>query len=275
MTGRPTGPLRERTITTRDGTALRVQESGLLTGPALLLLPGQNNSHAWWNGLRDAFGPTHRTITFDYRGTGESAVDDEALAAEPDWSTASFAVDAVAVLDALRVRRADVYGASMGGRVAQQLAGHHLHRVRRLVLACSSPGGRLSTERGNDVRRLLASPDSRERSAAVLALFYTDDWPRDRGTNLLGDPTMTPAASARHLKVSNDHDASGLLGRITCPTLVLHGTDDAMVPTVNGRVLANRIPRARLELTPRGRHGFFDEFAADVTPRVQAFLAQR
>lgn len=56
---------------------------------------------------------------------------------------------------------------------------------------------------------------------------------------------------------------------------MLHGTDDAMVPTVNGRVLANRIPRARLELTPRGRHGFLDEFADDVTPRVLTFLAQR
>lgn len=275
MTGRPTGPLRERTITIRDGTALRVQGSGRLTGPALLLLPGQNNSHAWWNGLRDAFAATHRTITFDYRGTGESAADDEALAAEPDWSTASFADDAIAVLDALRVRRADVYGASMGGRVAQVLAGRHLHRVRRLVLACTSPGGHLGTERDNDVRRLLASPDSPQRSAAVLALFCTDDWPRSRGSSLLGDPTMTAAASARHLKASNEHDASGLLGRITCPTLVLHGSDDAMVPTVNGRVLANRIPRARLELTPRGRHGFFDEFADDVTPRVLDFLARR
>jgi pimeloyl-ACP methyl ester carboxylesterase len=53
---------------------------------------------------------------------------------------------------------------------------------------------------------------------------------------------------------------------------VLHGDQDRMAPVENARLLAHRIPDARLRLTVGGRHGFFDEFAAQVTPEVLAFL---
>jgi pimeloyl-ACP methyl ester carboxylesterase len=69
------------------------------------------------------------------------------------------------------------------------------------------------------------------------------------------------------------HDAWDLLPRITAPTLVLHGQRDEMVPVVNARLIAERVPGARPWVHPTGRHGFFDEFAADVTPLVGDFLA--
>ena len=178
------------------------------------------------------------------------------------------------MLDELGIEAAHVYGTSMGGRVAQMLAAEHPLRVRRLVLACSSPGGRHASERSQAVRRSLADPSASARRERLLSLMYTDAWlVPGRCSNLLGDPTMTPDATRRHLRVSHRHDAWDLLPRITAPTLLLHGTDDEMVPVANSDLLASRIPDTAVWLRPGGRHGFFDEFAEEVNPLVRDFLS--
>lgn len=175
------------------------------------------------------------------------------------------------MLDSLDIVAAHVYGTSMGGRVAHMLAAEHPTRVLRLALACSSPGGPHASERSQDVRRSLADPDPSVRRRRLLGLMYTDDWVGPR-SNLLGDPTMTPDATRRHLRVSNRHDAWDLLPRITAPTLVLHGTDDEMVPVSNADLIASRVPDARVWTRTGGRHGFFDEFGDEVSPLVEEFL---
>jgi pimeloyl-ACP methyl ester carboxylesterase len=253
-----------------DDTRLAVQVTGPADGPALLLLPGQANSHHWWDGLRDDFDDRFRCVTFDYRGTGATRAT-ESL--DTPWSTPSFAEDAVAVLDHLGLDEVAVYGTSMGGRVAQVLAGHHPGRVRALALACTSPGGPHAHERGIDARRTLADPDPRARTRALLDLMYTPAWhAQGVRSHLLGDPTMSPTATRLHLRVSARHDAWDLLPAITARTLVLHATDDLMSPVANAGLIASRIPGAQLaELG--GRHGFFDEFRDEVSPRVAAFLA--
>lgn len=243
---------------------LAIQVLGNELAPALLLLPGQANSHRWWDGLREPFADRFRTITFDYRGTGESE------SSGGEWSTASFAEDAVAVLDELGIERAAVYGTSMGGRVAQMLAINHPERVRALVLACTTPGGKHAIERGQDVRRLLAEPDRAKRRAALLDLMYTPAWSGE--SNLLGDPALTAEAARRHLRVSAGHDAWAGLPRIAVPTLILHGSDDRMAPVENAALLGDRIPGARVRITAGGRHGFFDEFAESVSREVLDFL---
>lgn len=265
-----------------DGTRLAIQVTGSRTAPALLLLQGQANSHVWWDRLRGELSRDWMTITFDYRGTGSTELSPEAYAAgAPPWSTALFAEDAAAVLAAVGRSRADVYATSMGGRVAQELAIARPDVIGRLVLACTSPGGHRASERTATVRRDLAAPDPDARLRTMIDLFYSPSWvaayggydgvPRD----LLGDPSMTSEARRRHLAVSAGHDAADRLSGITAPTLVLHGTDDAMTPAVNASSIAALIPGAELALFSGGRHGFFDELSRDVTPRVARFLAGR
>ena len=251
-----------------DGFVLQVQQSGPPEGPPLLLLQGQANSHRWWAGLRDDF-EQFRVVSFDYRGTGGSRGPVGA------WSTRSFAQDAADVLAALGIVSAAVYATSMGGRVAQVLAAEHPGAVGRLVLACTSPGGPHARERSADVRAALADPDLEARLRALNRLFYTDAWPHSpRESHLFGDATMTAAESRAHLRASARHDAWDLLPLIEAPTLVLHGTDDAMVPTSNAPLLAQRIPGAVLHLHEGGRHGFFDEFSDVVTPLVLDFVGR-
>ena len=217
--------------------------------------------------MRESFEQSHRTISFDYRGTGST------VAPESDWSTASFAEDAAQVLRSLDLVEADVYATSMGGRVAQMLAVDSPALVRRLVLACTSPGGEHAVERSNAVRTALAHPDARVRRERLIDLMYTPAW-RDLGreSHLLGDPAMTWRARALHLRASNAHDASDRLREITAPTLVLHGEADLMTPVANAHHLAKHIPGAELETVPEGRHGFFDEFRDQVSSGVQRFL---
>ncbi|MDO9378081.1 MAG: alpha/beta hydrolase [Nocardioidaceae bacterium] len=249
---------------------LAVQDVGEPGLPTVLLLPGQANSHDWWTGLRERL-VGWRTVTFDYRGTGDSV---GAEGDERGWTTSTFAADAASVLDGLGLDRVHVWGTSMGGRVAQMLAIEHPDRVDRLVLTCSSPGGPHALERDQEVRLSLAQRDDDARLEALVDLFYTPAWRASgRRSHLFGDPGMSPLASRAHLRVSARHDAFERLPEITAPTLVLHGTDDRMVPAGNAALISSRVPGAEVELTDGGRHGFFDEDADVVVPRVAAFLS--
>ena len=70
------------------------------------------------------------------------------------------------------------------------------------------------------------------------------------------------------------HDTHDRLGEIKCPTLVVHGGDDGMVPVENGRILAAGIPGARLVIYAEGRHIFFAECANELNSEIVSFLEQ-
>ncbi|MEJ3654328.1 alpha/beta fold hydrolase [Actinomycetes bacterium KLBMP 9759] len=250
-----------------DGTriAFQVRGSG---GPTLVLLSGQSNSHRWWDAVRADFEESFTTVTLDYRGTGDSD--------KPDvpYSTEAFADDVVAVIDELDAERVDLYGTSMGGRVAQWVAVKHRHRVRSLVLGCTSPGGKHAVERGHDVRRALAQPDRAAAERALAELMFTPAWlARHPGPHaVLGDPTMPAHARRRHLTASAQHDAWDVLPAIEAPTLVVHGSDDRFNPTDNAPLIADRIPGARMHLIPGARHAYFEEFREIASPLVLDFV---
>jgi pimeloyl-ACP methyl ester carboxylesterase len=252
--------------TAPDGARIAYQVQG--DGPPLLLLSGQANNHRWWDGIREDFAGARGTVTLDYRGTGDSDKPDQ------PYSTEGFAEDAVAVLDALGVEQADVYGTSMGGRVAQWLAARHPGRIRSLVLGCTSPGGAHGLERGNDVRRALAQPDAAAARRMLLELMYTPAWLANHPGpyNTLGDPAMPPWARVRHLIASHRHDAWDVLPDITAPTLVLHGSDDRFNPTANAPLIGDRIAGAKVHLVQGARHAYFEEFRAEASQVVLDFL---
>src|ERR1700742_1185159 len=108
-------------------------------GPAVLLVMGLGlPGDAWWRTV-PVLARTYRVITFDNRGSGR------AERAEGPLTIAGMAADAVSVLDAAGVPRAHVYGMSMGGMIAQELALGFPERVGSLVLGATAPGGRAAT----------------------------------------------------------------------------------------------------------------------------------
>lgn len=250
------------TTTTDDGTELAIQRSG--SGPVLLMLPGQQNSHVWWTEIRKQFEPHFTTLTFDYRGAGDTKADEEQW-----WSMGIFGEDAEAVLDAVGADKAFVYGTSMGGRVGQVLAGT-TDRVEKLVLACTNPGDPIAIAPDADAVHDLRKGGFKK----VLELFYTPEWiAQGKRSHLLGDDTMSLKARMLHRKANDGTHASDALPNITCPTLIMHGVDDRMVKPENSEVLHEHIKGSELWLT-NGRHGFFDEFSDEVTPRVLEFFGR-
>ncbi|MGZ0145719.1 alpha/beta fold hydrolase [Kribbella sp. WER1] len=248
---------------TIDGTRIAYQVRG--EGQPLVLLAGQANNHTWWDPILDDFHG-HRLITLDWRGTGDSDKPDEV------YSTRGFAQDVVAVLDALGLDTANIYGTSMGGRVAQWLAADAPERVDKLVLGCTSPGAAHGHERSQAIRKALADPAKTD--SVLLDLMYTPAWIENNPGPyyVLGDKTMPPYAKGRHLVASNKHDAWDQLPKIQAPTLILHGTDDVFSPVANAQLLAGRIPNARAELIEGARHAYFHEFRDVANPAVLAFL---
>ena len=253
-------------VTTSDGTRIAYQVQG--SGPALVLLAGQSNNHHWWDGVREDFNDERTTITIDWRGTGESDKPDQ------PYGTREFATDVVAVLDDLDVDAPAVYGTSMGGRVAQWFAADYPERVSGLVLGCTSPGGPHAFERDNAVRVALSRPGTIETRDTLIDLMFTPAYVAAHAGRytVLGDARMPPYARKRHLIASNSHDAWDALPRIAAPTLIVHGTDDLMVPTANAKLLADRIPDARVRLIEGARHAYFVEFRAVAAPAVLEFL---
>lgn len=264
--------MREQMVTVKDGSRFAVRLGGPEGAPPLLLLPGQANSGRWWDDIRGHFEDRFATVSLDWRGSGDTETN---LDQWKHWSAPSFAADAAEVMAGLGYARFHVYGTSMGGRVAQHLAADRPEVVDRLILACTSAGGPQEVEADPEVRALLSAPSSPERTAAVIEWFYTPAWRGSlSGSKILGDPKLTPEGQRGHRRVSNRHDAWDKLPGITAPTLVIHGSDDPMVPVSNARLAAGRIPGAQLFVHPGGRHGFFDEFSADLAPVLRAFLAE-
>jgi 3-oxoadipate enol-lactonase len=238
-------------------------------GPPVLLLGGQGmTSDGWWATI-PVLSRSFRVIAFDNRDTGRSSRSHWA------YTTAQMAEDALAVLDAAGVRRAHVYGISLGSLVGQELALRHPERVEALVLGASSAGGWAAYKPSPSspaqtflVRAGAMGPE--EAEWAAVPYTYAEKTRRMHPDRIAADiqhrmsSPPTPLGYLHQATAVATHDAYERLNQMTAPTLVVHGEQDIFIPPVNALVLAERIPAAELRLWPDAGHMFLiDEPRAD------------
>jgi pimeloyl-ACP methyl ester carboxylesterase len=263
-------------VTRDDGVKIYWEEavsaSAAVKQP-LLLIMGLGATLEWWWRLAPILAARYRTIVYDNRGVGRSDVP------EGPYAIPAMADDAVAVMDAAGMTSAHVFGASMGGMIAQELALQYPSRVRSLILGCTACGGRQSVPASKEVSAALSarSKKTREEAMWVMAPYIFDaGTPRELvaediavrlGARVTNDGYFAQLAGIRAWAGTHDR-----LAGLTMPTLVIHGESDDLVPPGNGRIIAKAIPGARLVMIPHASHIFFTDQLQTSSDALLSFL---
>ena len=260
--------------TTRiHGVDLHYERSG--SGPRLLFLNGTGTTLATSAPLVALFTPDFEVAAFDQRGLGGSS-----LPAAP-YAMADLAADALALADHLGWEEFRLAGISFGGMVAQELAVAAPHRIERLAILCTSPGGAGGSSYPLETLTGLPTAERAAVSAGLMDTRFTPEWLEEHD----GDRMLVEALAqhfsrdksaavlegeALQLGARSRHDVFDRLPRITCLTLVAVGRYDGIAPPANGAAIAAQVPHAELR-TYEGGHLFFAQDPA-AFPDVLAFL---
>jgi pimeloyl-ACP methyl ester carboxylesterase len=232
-------------------------------GEPLLLIMGMSGTHlTWGEPFLQLLERDFRVTVYDHRGVGKSS------RTEAGYSIADLADDAAALLGELDLESAHVLGISMGGMVAQELALRHPDRIRTLTLGCTYSGGEGSALTAPEVgQKLFGAMQSGDRERAIRAGwevnvsrgFATDEQAYEVFRKAALDlPVPVPVIMGQAQAIGS-HDTLERLRDVSVPTLVVHGTDDEMLPVANARLIAERIPGARLEIFDGIGHLFWVE----------------
>ena len=257
-------------ISTRsiDGSQIRVAQTG--EGPPLLLIMGIGGNLDMWRPLARQL-PGRRLIAFDAPGTGQSSIGRlRRMAGLADLTAA--------LLDELGYDEVDALGYSFGGALAQQLAHRHPDRIRRLILGATMCGVGGIPGRP-DVLFHLSHP-LRYRSERYLRWVSPQIYggrarmrtaTGEHFTARLGNPPSVPGYVSQLYAISW-WSSLPWLHRLPMPVLIMAGDDDPIIPLVNARILAARIPDSQLYVVPGGGHLFLIDQAVDVIDAIEAFL---
>jgi pimeloyl-ACP methyl ester carboxylesterase len=232
------------TVPSGDAT-LHFDTLGDASAPPVLLIMGMGMCSDGWDTLPHKLAERYRVIVFDNRGTGRSTLGSR-------WfSIADLADDATLVLDALNVTKADVFGISMGGMIAQELVLRHPTRVKSVALGATFAEWYRGAKAGpSAVRDLLLALMGRVEPAQLGRLLASEETLRTSGRELRRmlkrGAVIHRGTAARQLFAVARHSTIARLKTIKTPTLVISGDDDRLVPVENSRRIAHAIPGARL-----------------------------
>jgi poly(3-hydroxyalkanoate) depolymerase len=255
---------------TADGLRLRVGRHG--AGRPLLLVTGIGAHLDMWTPFARLVGD-RELIAFDPPGAG--------LSQRPrlPLRMSGLARVVTALLDALDLERVDVLGYSFGGALAQELARRAPHRVRRLVLCATAPG--LGGTPPRPLAALMLASPIRYYHPRLLALSV----PHIAGGRTAREPRVLGAHAAERLQhppgpLGYAYQLYAMAGwsslpwlrQVEHPSLVVAGEEDPSVPLRNARMLAERLPQARLHVVKGGGHLFLLDEPESVVGAIGSFL---
>jgi pimeloyl-ACP methyl ester carboxylesterase len=255
-----------------DGAAARERARAM---PPLLFISGLGGHLAEVPYLLESYRRHVRMIAFDSRGCGRSDKPDG------DCTISSLADDTAALLDALGVSQAVVYGSSMGGMIAQELALRHPQRVPALILGCTTAGAIRGVRPTPETITKMARNQSLTGDEAIAAgweLGYSRAYIHAHRDEMLARSressrySAPPESYMRQVLAAAQHDTYDRLHQIACPVLIIHGSGDLMLPVGNAELLKQGIPHAELRILQGMGHGYNLEAQAEADALVIDFF---
>jgi len=261
-------------VTLAGGGHLAYETRG--DGPPLLLCRWMVGAMPLWHRFADALAQTHRVIAFDPRGTGASS--DGPLRA----TTRDMAGDARALLDALAIDRADVFGESLGGMTASWLAIDAPTRVRRLVLSSTLPEPTTISSRAIThalgYARCFVGP-IRDAVPRVVRKMSAPEFRATHPARMAAIEAALRRAPSTHRNLvamalaALRHRAAHRLADVHAPTLLLFGADDPLVGSAARDELIAERPSATVVVLAEAGHALTLERPDEIAARVRDFLS--
>lgn len=286
---------------TANGISIEYETHGNPSDPPLLLVMGLGAQLTLWpiELVEALVGHGYYVIRHDNRDIGLSEKFGHAgipnfrkvallrmfgIRTKLPYRLSDMAADAAGLLDALGIDSAHVVGGSMGGMIAQLMAINHAPRVRTLTSIFSTTGNpRLPRPRPEAMKALLdrappgatlddVIPIGIRVARAIGSPAYPT--PEERLRERIARDfhrSFYPEGPARQIAaIMDDGDRRKRLTKVTVPTLVIHGTDDPLVPVEGGRDTAKAIPGAKLHEIPGMGHDLPLELVDEIAAAIAA-----
>jgi pimeloyl-ACP methyl ester carboxylesterase len=247
-------------------------------GEPLILVPGFASGAWTWFRQTGELSKDFCVITFDPRGIGKSKRDENDL---QNLSMKTFVKDVIDLLDSLKIGKAHVLGASFGGFVAQEFALSYPERLDKLILACTTAGGKRHVKPDIEILRSF-TPDPRLPLGTRIRKFFrpafteefSDEYAEEveKVCRLREENEVTETTYSAQLQTAFTFDVEEKIGAIKHETLVITGDKDNLVPMQNSVNLANKLPNAILKIIENGSHMIFVENADEFNQAVREFL---
>jgi len=246
-------------------------------GFPLILIQGLGANIYWWGeGLINEISKFFKVIVFDNRGTGRGEAIDR------DFTINDLAGDLAGLMDELDIQRAHVLGISMGGMIAQAFVLKYPERVDKLVLCSTNCGGSEAVHCVPEIMKILTRPRKGRSEEDIvqdlIPVIFSEDFVRKNPqlihliVKIFSKYPVPENIFKRQLNAIKGFNSCGMLKNISSATLILHGEKDILIPPQNGKILADKIPGARLKLFANSAHALFSQEPASVIATLIEFL---
>jgi pimeloyl-ACP methyl ester carboxylesterase len=236
----------------------------------------------WDPAVTDGFAGDREVILFNNAGVSSSS-------GEVPTSVEEMARNAIAFIKALGLQQVDVLGFSLGGLVAQEITLQAPDLVRRLVLVGTGPRSGESMATGTPEGTKIFGAAYKEPDHLWLSVFFTPSpasqaagreflkrfrlRTKDRDPDV--NDKVAPAQRAAIAKWGAPRDRPyDYLKAIQQPTLVVNGSTDLIIYTVNSFILQQNLPNAQLIIYPDSAHGSHHQYPELFVRHVSMFLSE-
>lgn len=239
-------------------------------GKPLLLIAGSGASMDMWDPIvLKQLSINHTVVIFDNRGKGQTSA-----GTIKNMTMSQFANDTAGLIDALGFKEPiDILGVSFGGFIAQELALLHPNQVDKLMIYASDCDGKIAVP--SRPAPFAATPI--DQAKIVADMIFPQQWKKEHPNYLSYMPIVPiPSLKAIQLEIQAISSWKGTcdrLSNISKPTLVIAGTDDAIVPPTYSLPLAQKIPGAWLVQIKGGGHGLMYQYPHQFTAILETFLS--